>query len=220
MKTDGLWLNQVGFLQEVGPKAREQLACLTPVFVPKDSVIFQPGDEPENFVLVISGKVGVYLTAKNGREVLLYSVSNGQTCIQTTIGLVGGNQYMGQGIAETDLSVVLIPRSVFSQLLEECSKFRQFVFRAFGERLGEVTELLEQIAFVTIEKRLAGILLERIDANGEIKMTHQDLSVAIGSAREVVTRRLETFRENGIVQLDRGSIKVLELKALEELAAK
>ena len=182
------------------------------------TVLFRPGDEAGGFILVHEGRVGVYLTGRSGREILLYTVERGQTCIQTTLGLLGGEAYTGEGIAEAEVSFSVLPRGEFLALMDQSAGFRAFVFRSFAGRLNDVTRLLEQVAFVKVEQRLARVLLERADPQNAVHLTHQGLATAIGSAREVVSRRLEALRARGLVELDRGVIQLCNVSGLEALA--
>lgn len=181
-------------------------------------VLFRPGDDAAGFVLVHDGRVGVYLTGRSGREILLYTVERGQTCIQTTLGLLGGEAYTGEGIAETPVTFSVLPRGEFLALMDQSAAFRAFVFRSFAGRLNDVTRLLEQVAFVKVEQRLARVLLERADSENVVRLTHQALASAIGSAREVVSRRLEALRARDLVELDRGEIRLADRAGLGALA--
>ncbi|MCU0790857.1 MAG: Crp/Fnr family transcriptional regulator [Nitratireductor sp.] len=213
----GDWLAASGIGSEIDPAAAGRLSHLRPAAVPKGSVLFRPGDDPAGFVLVLSGRIAVYLTGPNGREILLYTVEPGETCIQTTVGLVGGQAYSGEAVAETDLSVVSIPKGEFSRLMHESTRFRSYVFRAFGDRLGDVTRLLEQVAFVRIDQRLAAALLDARDGSGSIAATHQEIARRIGSVREVVSRKLETFARTRLIVMDRGQIRILDQAGLSRI---
>ncbi len=213
----GDWLQTSGLDGQLELPVADRLRNLRPASVAKGSVLFRPGDEPNSFVLVLSGRIAVYLTGQNGREILLYSVSPGETCIQTTIGMVGGQAYSGEAIAETDLVVVSIPRSEFARLMDDSASFRRFIFRSFGERLGEVTHLLEKVAFVRIDQRLAAALLEVADSSAMVSATHQELARRIGSAREVVSRKLEAFARQGLVSTDRGQVQIIDAAALHKI---
>lgn len=205
-------------LERLEAAARQKLSTLGPVVVPKGRIIFRPGDRVEGFVMVLSGRVGVYLTGANGRELLLYAVTPGETCVQTTLGLLGEQDYTGEAIAETDLSAVFVPKPLFAELMAVSDAFRTFVFHAFADRLQTVMQLIEKVAFVTIEARLAQCLVER-GTGGAVKATHQELASIIGSSREVVSRRLELLARQGIIGLERGAITIVDAPALARKAA-
>ena len=145
------------------------------------------------------------MTAENGRRLLLYRVAPGQTCVQTTLCLMGGLDYTAEGVAETDLRLVIAPPPLFERLLRGAG-FSRFVFERFGARLAEMTRLIETIAFLRVDARLAAALLARADSRGEMAATHQDLAEDIGAAREVVSRQLAEFQRGGLLRLGRGRI--------------
>lgn len=209
---------RMGLPADLDKTALDALQRLKPTVVDVGTVIFRPGDEPPGFLLIASGHVGVYLSGKGGREILLYRVENGETCIQTTLGLLGSQAYTGEAVAETDLVAYVVPRPVFETLMDTSPRFRGFVFRSFGERLNEITHVLEQVAFVAVDRRLAAALLKRAGAAGTVKATHQELATEIGSAREVVSRKLEAFASKGLVALDRGAVTIADRHALGQLA--
>jgi len=211
------WLDRVSFPVNLDDESRAMLAGLPVVNAPARKVLFRAGDSVCGFVMIVSGRVGVYLTGASGREILLYDITPGETCVQSTLGLLGSQDFMGEAVAETDVEMVVVPKATFDRLLDRSPAFRHFVFNAFGERFGAVMSLLERVAFVKIEERLASILLKRAGPDGIVRNTHQDLATAIGSAREVVSRRLEAFRRKGLVELDRGEIRIADGEGLQNL---
>lgn len=155
------WIEQASFLSELDREARRQFEVLRPQHVPDRTTLFRPGDQAEAFVILLSGRIGVYLTGRGGRELLLYAVTPGETCVQTTLGVLGGAAYTGEAVAESDLVAVMVPQAVFETLMAISAAFRNFVFRAFAARLSDLMFVLEQVAFVKVEKRLALALIER-----------------------------------------------------------
>ncbi len=212
------WVDETGFLASLDADARHVLEGLTPVHVPYRATLFRPGDQARSFVVLLSGRIGVYLTGRNGRELLLYAVTPGETCVQTTLGVLGGAPYSGEAIAESDLVVVMVPPDVFERLMAESAAFRGFVFKAFADRLGDLMFVLEQVAFVKVEQRLAHALVERADEAGQVSLTHQELAVIIGTAREVVSRRLEALASKGVLTNERGQIRIIERMELARMA--
>ncbi|MCF6305991.1 MAG: Crp/Fnr family transcriptional regulator [Rhodobacteraceae bacterium] len=210
------WLNQSGLLLE--PAAEKLLQRVLASKFDKGTVLFRAGDPVQGFAVVLTGKVGVYLTGSNGREIQLYEISPGQTCVQSTLGLMEEETYSAEAICESACEIAFIPRAIFLELLDISSGFRGYVFGSFSARLQNMMALLEQVAFVRVEIRLAAELLQQIDGNNQIHATHQDLATKIGSAREVVSRRLETLSKRGLLQLSRGLITVPDRAALQELA--
>ena len=212
------WADQASFLADIDDEARRALEALKPMHVPARATLFRPGDAAQSFVILLSGRIGVYLTGRNGRELLLYSVTPGETCVQTTLGVLGGAPYTGEAVAESDLVAVMVPPAVFERLMASSAAFRAFVFKAFADRLGDLMFVLEQVAFVKVEQRLAVALIERADDEGCVTLTHQELAVVIGTAREVVSRRLEALASKGVVASERGQIRIIEKGELARMA--
>jgi CRP/FNR family transcriptional regulator len=213
------WLKEAGLPAGIDDTTLRELAALKPQVFPAGSVLFRPGDEAKGFIIVLSGRISVFLTGASGREILLYDVTNGESCVQTTLGLLGGEAYTGEAIAESDVRAALVPRALFLDLMNSSQWFRHVVFKSFGARISDITKVLEQVAFVKVEQRLVRQLLADADAQGVVGHTHQDLAVAIGSAREVVSRRLEALSKRGLVSLERGQIIILDRQGLAAAAS-
>lgn len=182
---------------------------------PAGSVLFDAKQPCRGFPLLIEGSVRVAKTAPSGREILLYRVESGQGCILSGGCLLGHSDYSATGIAERDVVYLSIPPALFQELMLEFEPFRQFVFGMYGERLAEMMELVEEVAFRRLDARLAQLLVHRGPA---IQATHQKLADELGSVREIVSRLLRSFEERGWVRLDRERISVLDPKSLAELA--
>lgn len=212
------WIDLAAGLATLEYDARQELSALRPFDMPRGTVVFRPGDAAKGFVIVLSGRIDVFLTGPTGREILLYSVEPGSSCVQTTLGLLGGDDYAGEAIAAADSKVVLIPRTLFLSLMERSAAFRTYVFTAFASRMQGMMHVLERVAFQRVEGRLAQALLDRAEG-GDVQVTHQELATVIGSAREVVSRRLEAFARSGWVSTERGNVILTDLPALRRLAA-
>jgi CRP/FNR family transcriptional regulator len=176
------------------------------------AIAFDDESPCESYLMVTSGMVRVVKPVINGRELLLYRVQPGESCILTVSCLLGDCPYQARGIIESDVACVIVPRSVFLKLVEQSPEFRTFIFRFFGERATLLMELIEAVAFRKLDRRLAEFLRKK---GPVIEITHQSLADELGSVREVISRILEDFRARGMVQLDRGQINVLDVEALE-----
>lgn len=138
-------------IPNLAPDHAAQLARLPTLVVPKGSILFRPGDPAKGFVLVLQGRIEVHLTGPTGREILLYAVEPGQSCVQTTLGLLGGELYTGEALAATDAQIVIIPKRMFLAQMDSDPGFRSFVLQAFARRMQDVTRLLERVAFGRVE---------------------------------------------------------------------
>lgn len=212
------WLDQVPEFAGLEPRARDRLARLVPMQVPAGGVLFRPGDSAEGYVIVLEGRIGVHLVGPTGREILLYDVGVGQSCIQTTLGLLGGEPYSAEAVAETDVTAVLMPRALFLDLIDAAPGFRRLVFTAFAARMQAVMHILENVAFLKVEARLARHLLDRADGAGIVVATQAELARAVGSAREVMSRRLDAMQRRGLVRRERGHIRLADRAGLARMA--
>jgi CRP/FNR family transcriptional regulator len=207
------WLDRYRPLAGIEADARAQLQALPALHVPAGTELFAPGSPCQGFVLVVEGSVRVSLTSESGRMLTLYRVGVGETCIQTTLCAAGGGAYSAEGVAETDLTLAMVPLLLFDRLTAESKVFRQFVFARLGDRMAEMTRVLETIAFVRVDARLARALLAK-PFDKSVSVTHQELADEIGSAREVVSRQLQIFARQKLVLLHRGSVEISDRHGL------
>ena len=150
-------------------------------------------------------------------EILLYRVDPGQSCILSGGCLLGHSDYTARAVVEEDVLLVSLPPALFNELMLDFEPLRLFVFGMYGDRLAEVMELVEEVAFRRLDERLAQLLIHR---GPVVEATHQKLADELGSVREIVSRLLRSFEERGWVKLERERITVLDPKALASLQAK
>ncbi|MEF8727756.1 MAG: Crp/Fnr family transcriptional regulator [Accumulibacter sp.] len=196
-----------------------QLAALcqaaTLLQLPAGREVFAEGQTCTGFPLILHGTIKVVKISAGGREILLYRVPAGDSCVITSSCLLAGSPYSARGIAETPVSLLLVPIAVFEELVATNRPFRDFVFRLFAERIAELMQLVEEVAFQRLDQRLAKLLLARGDA---INCTHQTLAEELGSVREIVSRLLKNFAAAGFVSLAREQILVVDRAGLRQLA--
>ena len=185
--------------------------------VPAGTEIFSEHQPCRGFPLLLEGSIKVVKLAASGRELLLYRVAPGGSCIITSSCLLGRSDYNARGIAETPLSLLAIPAPDFAALLVEHPPFRDFVFHLFAERIAELMQLVEEVAFARLDQRLAKALLAK---NGTVLgITHQQLADELGSVREIVSRLLKGFAAQGLVALGREQVTLLDRDGLQKIAA-
>jgi len=185
--------------------------------VPANTAIFNIGGACEQYLLLTEGKVSVKMLTKNGKSLLLYHVNPGQSCIITTSCLLGNAHYPTFGETETEVEALSVSRQMFGQALDQSNAFRMFVFDGLGQRLADVMQRLETVNFTSIDSRLANTLLSRGQDSSRIEVTHEILAEEIGTAREVVSRHLKKMETKGLLKLERGSIVLLDVEALDSL---
>jgi CRP/FNR family transcriptional regulator len=183
--------------------------------VPAGTVLFDAHTPCAGFPLVLAGTVKVLQRYPNGREMPLYRVHPGESCLLSGSCLLGHTDYDATGVADTDLELLVLPPAEFEALLASDPAFRRHVFGLFGERLATLFSLVEAIAYQKLDQRLAALLLAR---GGEVSATHQALADELGSVREIVTRLLRSFEDKGWVSLARQCVRVTDRAALEALA--
>lgn len=213
------WLKHFPALAAIDdPAWLEALAEAQTLSLPAGMAVFREGDQCSNFLLVIDGAVRVQKLSESGREIVLYRVEEGQSCILTTACMLGGKQYSAEGYTETKVQAVALPHHAFQRALHGSHGFREFVFDVYAERVTELLLLIDAISFGRVDHRLATYLLEHADDNGSLSLTHQELARELGTAREVVSRLLKEFERRGLVQLGRGRITLLDRPALQQSA--
>lgn len=189
------------------------------VRLPAGTRIFGPGQAPQAYLLLLSGTVRVQQVSESGREIVLYRVSAGESCALTTACLMGYEEYRAEGVAETDVEAVAVPRTTFDALIATSATFRRFVFTAFSMRITNLFRVIEEVAFERVDVRLAQRLLELGGDTHHIDLTHQQLAAELGTAREVVSRQLNEFQRRGWIITSRGAIDIVSAAGLETLAA-
>ena len=176
-------------------------------------LVFSQGQPCENYIVLAEGQVKVFTRSVEGRELVLYRIKAGEMCVLTTSCLLGGNNYPAEAVTESSVKAHLLPRSQFNELLDSDREFRHFVFDSFSQRLTALMMQMEQVTLDSVDQRLARFLLQHAK-NNRLQITHQDIAINIGSAREVVSRRLKELEKRGLVRLSRGKIELLDANGL------
>ncbi|WP_306110836.1 MULTISPECIES: Crp/Fnr family transcriptional regulator [Roseovarius] len=188
------------------------------VRIGKGTQVFGPDNVPDRLFFLYDGRIRVSQTSEGGREIVLYRVEAGDSCVLTTACMLAEEAYNAEGIAETDVTAVVLPKPDFDRLVAEEEPFRKFVFDAYSRRLIDMLRVVDDVAFGRIDVRLAERLLALAGDMKEVAATHQDLASELGTAREVISRVLADFQKRGLVQQSRGRIKLVDKSALRALA--
>jgi CRP/FNR family transcriptional regulator len=214
------WTASVAAWAGLDAPARARLAAIAPLAVPAGTVLFRSGDAVRGYVLVLEGTVSVHLVGPTGRGIVLYRVAAGQSCIQSSLGLLGGDEtYSAEAVADTSCRLVLLPRAVFLEVLDTSPGVRALVFAAFADRMQELMRLTERMTFGRVSERLARLLCERAGPDGTVRATQDDLAQTLGTAREVVARNLAVLEDAGLVRRGRGRVSVADRAGLGRIAA-
>lgn len=182
------------------------------VRVPKGTVILEQGSNCQGLALVLSGSARVYKLAESGRELTLYRVKAGESCILTASCLLAETPFPAFAVAETEMEVLMLPSATVRDYVDRFRSWREYLFRLLSERMATVLAVVEEVAFARLDHRLAQYLLEQPIAS--VDKTHQQIALDLSSSREVVSRLLKEFERKGWVALSRGHLEVVDRTGL------
>ena len=167
--------------------------------------------------IVLSGKIRVYHLSKEGKEITLFTLSENETCILSSSGILPHLSFDTFVSAEADSVVLLIPHDCFQNLLKENIEVKVKVYEMALDKFCRVVWSMHQILFFGFDQRLATFLLNEVQRtkSDTLHLTHQQIATQVNSAREVVARMLKEFSKQGIVSCKRGTIRVLDMEKLK-----
>ncbi|WFE88549.1 Crp/Fnr family transcriptional regulator [Roseibium porphyridii] len=187
------------------------------VSLPKGATVFRAGDPCRNFYLIESGSVRVDLMNSEGKSILLYRIGANETCVLTTSCLLSHESYSAEAVTESDVTALVIPANEFQARIASSEQFREIVFRSFSSRLTRLMAKVDEVSFASLNSRLAKRLLELAGERDFVETTHERLAQDLGSAREVIGRKLTDWEKQGLIARHRGSIDILSRPALTVL---
>jgi CRP/FNR family transcriptional regulator len=177
---------------------------------PAGQVLFSAGQGCQGLPLVMGGRIKVQMTGVSGHSIVLYRLEADDICTLSIGCLMTGRAYKAEAVVEEEAQALMIPRSVFERLMDQSVGFRLGIMESYGRRLDDLMLLVEEVAFRRMDQRLEEWLLVRA-ARGPVIITHQELAVELGTAREVVSRLLKELERRNMVRLARGKIEVTNL---------
>ena len=172
--------------------------------------LYWEGDLCPAIAFVFDGGIRVYKSGENGREITLYEIGPGETCILNASCILGDTPYPANAVTVTAGELLLVPASEFSRALKNHEALRGFVFSLLSERLTEVMQLVNEVAFGRMDERLIDYLIEK-SSNCVLSATHQKIANDMGSSREVISRLLKELERQGRVSLARNSVTLLQM---------
>ena len=187
---------------------KELLAVSRMQDVPAGSRLYAEGDACAAIAFVLDGEIRVYKISESGREITLYEIGQGETCILNASCTLSGTSYPANAVTSTPARILLIPSTIFRRLVGEHEELREFVFSLLSRRLSSVMELVEEVAFGRMDGRLMDYLAGKAE-NRHLDTTHQRIANDLGTSREVVSRLLKDFERKGQVKLARNEITLL-----------
>lgn len=187
---------------------KELLSVSQTKSIPAGARIYAEGDACAAIAFVLSGEVRVFKIGQTGREITLYEIGPGETCILNASCILSGASYPAHAVTVSDAELLLVPSAAFHRMVDEQGEMRDFVFTLLSRRLAGVMELVEEVAFGRMDERLLDYLVEKSE-NDRLEATHQKIANDLGTSREVVSRLLKDFERKGRVGLSRNEITLL-----------
>jgi CRP/FNR family transcriptional regulator len=181
--------------------------------VPEGFKLMEIGSYIRSMPLLVSGAIKVLREDHNGDELLLYYLEKGETCSMTMTCCMGQTKSEIRAIAETDTKLIMIPVQKMDLWSSKYKSWRNFVFESYHNRLNEMLNTVDNIAFHNMDERLFNYLKEkaRINKDNIIHNTHQEIAYELHSSRVVISRLLKKLENRGGIELYRNHIKIINL---------
>ena len=188
-------INQVGTFREV----------------PEGFLLIDFGQYIRSMPLLVSGAIKVFREDPQGNELLLYFLEEGDTCAMTLNCCLGQTQSEIRAVAEMDTKLIMIPIQKMEEWTGKYRSWRNFVFESYHNRLMEMLESIDSIAFLRMDERLLKYLKEKVAVNHSaiLHTTHKEIAYDLHTSRVVISRLLKTLENNGEIKLHRNNIEVL-----------
>lgn len=170
-------------------------------------------------ILILRGTMRAYLLSPDGREVTLYRIREGESCIMAASCVLRAISFETHIDAETDCDFLVLPATVISDFINKNPQIKAAAYEMAAGRFSDVIGAMERLVFLNLEQRLASFILEEVaETNSDtINMTHEQIAVNIGSAREAVSRSLKRMEEHNWIDMFRGGIRLIQPHSLHEL---
>ncbi len=187
---------------------RDALSNVKTVRIEQGRILFRAGDPCQGLPLVLNGTVKVQMTGVSGNSIVLYRMGSDDICTLSIGCLMTGHGYRAEAVVEEDAEAAMVPRGLFDRLMDQSASFRLGIMESYGRRLDDLMLLVEEVAFRRMDERLERWLEARA-GQGAITITHQELAVELGTAREVISRLLKELERRGKLRLSRGRIQFI-----------
>ncbi|MHB1652574.1 MAG: Crp/Fnr family transcriptional regulator [Desulfitobacteriaceae bacterium] len=188
--------------------------------IPAGTCAFLEGDHSSQVAFVLKGSLRVIKIGESGREILLYRVLPGESCILQLSSVLAGVGYPATAIVENEAEAIMIPAEQFKKWINDYQSLRDFVYGNLTKRISSMMTLVEEVAFKRMDTRLIELLLSKTSVEQiEIKVTHEEIAWELGTAREVISRLLKNLENDAIIELSRGQIKLSSRNRLVNILA-
>ena len=216
---DGLLADALPFWPQLTPEEQDLFRrTAVDAHIPKGTITHRADQDCRGIMLVLSGQLRAYIVSEEGREVTLYRVQAGEVCVLSSSCLMDAIVFdvLIEAIEETH--VITLPVTALSPLAQQRPEIELFLYKTASERFSDIMWTMQQILFMGMDRRAAIFLWDESAQKGPVlRITHDEMARYIGSAREVVTKVLKYFAQEGIVALRRGTITILDREKLRRL---
>jgi CRP/FNR family transcriptional regulator len=193
------------------PGLLQELSSCPVVELSPNEFLLHDGDFIRNIPLLAKGLIKVRKADESGKEILLYHISPGESCVLSITASLNDSNSRAEAITESPSTVILIRAEKLKDWTERYRTWRKFVMKLYFQRLEELLALVDSIAFKNIDIRLIEKLREKTDPlSNEINTTHQQLANELGTAREVVSRLLKQLEKENKIMIHRGKLKIIK----------
>lgn len=174
------------------------------------SVILNENAHIRSIPIVTKGTLKVIRTEEDGREILLYYIKAGESCIMSFLGGLHNETSKVKAEVEDDAEILFLPVDKVSLFIKEYPQWLDYIFRLYHKRFEELLEIVNAIAFKKVDERMLDLLHKKVELTGNktLNITHEQLANELGTARVVVSRLLKQLEEIGVVKLGRNKITI------------
>jgi len=200
-------LKNFPFYNDIEPEALDKLCSLaSPRKLEKGQLMMGDSGRCNGVPLILSGEMRLYRIAENGREMNVYNVYEGELCVLAAVCTLADFEYEFSAQAKTDCIMAVLPPETFRQMMSISEAFKSYIFTSLADKLVLSLRAIEMLNFSSIEDRLSDYLYYNADNDNVINSTHEMIARDIGSSREVVSRQLKKFENQGLLTIKRGKV--------------
>ena len=192
------------------------MAAAEPLTLSTGAYLFREGEECRALAFVASGSVRIFRTGEAGREITLYHVEDGQSCLVNMLSVLVGKPAVATARSEVLTEGVIIPGAAVRDWVVASDLIRAYAIETMAERLIAFMTLFEEVAFGKMDARLAAFLLQRFQLRPFVAATHEEIAAELGTAREVVSRLLKDLATAGAIEVGRGRLELRDETILRE----
>ncbi len=187
--------------------------------VSTETILTVQGSPCSFFHVVLRGRARIFVTSIEGREMTLYRLGPGEGCVLAAACAVSEEPLPGSVVVEAGAEGLFIPAVTLRDWVEKHPFWRRYVFSLIAQQLGRVLAITNNLAFQHLDARIANFLLQEAEASaGIVRATHQTIALELGTRREVTSRILKRFEQDGLVRLERGAVRLLDRERLADQA--